>query len=285
MGAAISALPRAVGIVKRNPILLLGAVVFGLIALVGVAVSIIPLIGTIIFQVLILPVGLAGIVAMTDAGTAREDTSLGEFTGGISNYAGSMIGAYGLMFLIQAAAGIALLIVFVFVLGVGLFSAGMETGSEPGAFLTSVGLLTALVLLVVFLVLFILALIQQFLDVAVVVGGEDAAGALSEATSLITGGPLSVLGYSILRFVVLGVAIGGPLVLAFVIAGAGLEQNTAAVLVPAVLLLLVPFPLGTAPGLAYHVAYYRERRPQAAPSPSSTRGGHANVVSPPSVDS
>ena len=134
MGAAISALPRAVGIVKRNPILLLGAVVFGLIALVGVAVSIIPLIGTIIFQVLILPVGLAGIVAMTDAGTAREDTSLGEFTGGISNYAGSMIGAYGLMFLTQAAAGIALLVVFVsvFVLGVGLFSAGMGTGSEPG---------------------------------------------------------------------------------------------------------------------------------------------------------
>ena len=208
MGAAISALPRAVGIVKRNPILLLGAVVFGLIALVGVAVSIIPLIGTIILQVLILPVGLAGIVAMTDAGTAREDTSLGEFTGGISNYAGSMIGAYGLMFLIQAAAGIALLVVFVFVLGVGLFGAGMGTGSEPGAFLTSVGLLTGLVLLVVFLVFLVLGLIQQFLDVAVVVGGEDATGALSEATSLITGGPLRVLGYSILRFVVLGVAIG-----------------------------------------------------------------------------
>ena len=285
MGAAISALPRAVGIVKRNPILLLGAVMFGLIALVGVAVSIIPLIGTIIFQVLILPVGLAGIVAMTDAGTAREDTSLGEFTGGISNYAGSMIGAYGLMFLIQAAAGIALLIVFVFVLGVGLFSVGMGTGSEPGAFLTSVGLLTALVLLVVFLVLFVLALIQQFLDVAVVVGGEDATGALSEATSLITGGPLSVLGYSILRFVVLGVAIGGPLVLAFVIAGAGFEQNTSAALVPAVLLLLVAFPLGTALGFAYHVAYYRERRPRAAPSSSSTGGGNADVVSPPSVDS
>ena len=285
MGAAISALPRAVGIVKRNPILLLGAVVFGLIALVGVAVSIIPLIGTIIFQVLILPVGLAGIVAMTDAGTAREDTSLGEFTGGISNYAGSMIGAYGLMFLIQAAAGIALLIVLVFVLGVGLFSAGMGTGSEPGAFLAGVGLLTGLVLLVVFLLLLVLGLIQQFLDVAVVVGGEDATGALSEATSLITGGPLSVLGYSILRFVVLGVAIGGPLVLAFVIAGAGFEQNTSAALVPAVLLLLVAFPLGTALGFAYHVAYYRERRPQAAPSSSGTGGGNADVVSPPSVDS
>lgn len=285
MGAAISALPRAVGIVKRNPILLLGAVVFGLIALVGVAVSIIPLIGTIIFQVLILPVGLAGIVAMTDAGTAREDTSLGEFTGGISNYAGSMIGAYGLMFLIQAAAVIALVVVFVLVLGVGLFSTGMGTGSEPGAFLAGVGLLTGLVLLVVLLVLFVLALIQQFLDVAVVVGGEDATGALSEATSLITGGPLSVLGYSILRFVVLGVAIGGPLVLAFVIAGAGLEQNISAVLVPAVLLLLVAFPLGTAVGFAYHVAYYRERRPQAAPSSSGTGNGNADVVSPPSVDS
>ena len=285
MGAAISALPRAIGIVKRNPILLLGAVVFGLITLVGIAVSIIPLIGTIIFQVLILPVGLAGIVAMTDVGTSREDTSLGEFTGGISNYAKSMIGAYGLMFLIQAAAGIALLIVFVFVLGVGLFSAGMETGSEPGAFLTGVGLLTGLVLLVVFLVLLALALIQQFLDVAVVVGGENATGALSEATSLITGGPLSVLGYSILRFVVLGVAIGGPLVFAFVIAGAGLEQNTPAVLVPAVLLLLIAFPLGTALGFAYHVAYYRERRPEAAPSSSSAGGGNADVVSPPSVDS
>ena len=94
--------------------------------------SLIPLIGTIILQVLILPVGLAGIVAMTDAGTAREGTSLGEFTGGISNYAGSMIGAYGLMFLIQAAAGIALLVVFVSSSDSASSAPGWEPGRSPG---------------------------------------------------------------------------------------------------------------------------------------------------------
>ncbi|PSP96522.1 hypothetical protein BRC84_01570 [Halobacteriales archaeon QS_1_68_44] len=245
MGAAISALPRAVGIVKRNPILIAGSVLFGFIALVGVAFSLIPLIGGIIFQVLILPVGLAGIVSMTDAGT-DEGASLGDFTGGISDHAGSMIGAFGLMFLIQLATALALVVVLVFVIGFSIVGAAAE--SDPGAAFAGIGLLTGLVLLAVLLVVLVLQLVQQFLDVAVVVGGEDAAGALSEAASLVTGGPLSV-----------------------------------ALLVPAVLLMLVAFPLGVALGFAYHVAYYRERRPGAADPASDTGDGNADVVSPPSA--
>jgi len=283
MGAAISALPRAVGIVKRNPILIAGSVLFGLIALVGVAFSLIPLIGGIIFQVLILPVGLAGIVAMADAGT-EEGASLGDFTDGISDHAGSMIGAFGLMFLIQLAAVLALVVVLVFVIGFSVVGAGAATGSDPGAAFAGVGLLAGLVLLAIFLVVLALQLVQQFLDVAVVIGGEDAAGALSEATSLVTGGPLSVLGYALLRFVVLGVAVAAPLVLAVAVGGVGAAQDTAALLVPAVLLMLVAFPLGVALGFAYHVAYYRERRPGAADPASDAGGGNADVVSPPSAD-
>ena len=280
MGAAISALPRAVGIVKRNPILIAGSVLFGFIALVGVAFSLIPLIGGIIFQVLILPVGLAGIVSMTDAGT-DEGASLGDFTGGISDHAGSMIGAFGLMFLIQLATALALVVVLVFVIGFSIVGAAAE--SDPGAAFAGIGLLTGLVLLAVLLVVLVLQLVQQFLDVAVVVGGEDAAGALSEAASLVTGGPLSVLGYALLRFVVLGVAVAAPLLLAAAVAGVGVAENTTALLVPAVLLMLVAFPLGVALGFAYHVAYYRERRPGAADPASDTGDGNADVVSPPSA--
>ncbi|PSQ40529.1 hypothetical protein BRD07_07120 [Halobacteriales archaeon QS_9_68_42] len=280
MGAAISALPRAVGIVKRNPILIAGSVLFGFIALVGVAFSLIPLIGGIIFQVLILPVGLAGIVSMTDAGT-DEGASLGDFTGGISDHAGSMIGAFGLMFLIQLAVALALVVVLVFVIGFSIVGAAAE--SDPGAAFAGIGLLTGLVLLAVLLVVLVLQLVQQFLDVAVIVGGEDAAGALSEAASLVTGGPLSVLGYAFLRFVVLGVAVAAPLLLAAAVAGVGVAENTTALLVPAVLLMLVAFPLGVALGFAYHVAYYRERRPGAADPASDTGDGNADVVSPPSA--
>ena len=121
-------------------------------------------------------------------------------------------------------------------------------------------------------------------DVAVVIGGEDAAGALSEATSLVTGGPLSVLGYALLRFVVLGVAVAAPLLLAVAVAGVGVAEDTTALLVPAVLLMLVAFPLGVALGFAYHVAYYRERRPGVADPASDAGGGNADVVSPPSAD-
>ena len=284
MGAAISALPRAVGIVKRNPILIAGSVLFGFIALVGVAFSLIPLIGGIIFQVLILPVGLAGIVAMADAGTDEGDSSLGDFTGGISDHAGSMIGAYGLMFLIQLAVALALVVVLVFVIGFSIVGAGAATESDPGAAFAGIGLLTGLVLLAILLVVLVLQLVQQFLDVAVVVGGEDAAGALSEAASLVTGGPLSVLGYALLRFVVLGVAVAAPLLLAVAVAGVGVAEDTAALLVPAVLLMLVAFPLGVALGFAYHVAYYRERRPGAGDPPSDAGGGNADAVSPPSAD-
>ena len=280
MGAAISALPRAVGIVKRNPILIAGSVLFGFIALVGVAFSLIPLIGGIIFQVLILPIGLAGIVSMTDAGT-DEGASLGDFTGGISDHAGSMIGAFGLMFLIQLAVALALVVVLVFVIGFSIVGAAAE--SDPGAAFAGIGLLTGLVLLAVLLVVLVLQLVQQFLDVAVIVGGEDAAGALSEAASLVTGGPLSVLGYAFLRFVVLGVAVAAPLLLAAAVAGVGVAENTTALLVPAVLLMLVAFPLGVALGFAYHVAYYRERRPGAADPASDTGDGNADVVSPPSA--
>jgi heme/copper-type cytochrome/quinol oxidase subunit 2 len=283
MGAAISALPRAVGIVKRNPILIVGSVLFGLFALVGVVFSLIPLIGGIIFQVLILPVGLAGIVAMADAGTGEGDSSLGDFTGGISNHATSMIGAFGLMFLIQLAVAIALVVVIVFVIGFSIVGASVGTESDPGAVFAGVGLLTGLVLLAVILVVVALQLVQQFLDVAVVVGGEDAAGALSEAASLVTGGPLSVLGYALLRFVVLGVAVAAPLVLAVAVGGVGAARDTAALLVPAVLLMLVAFPLGVALGFAYHVAYYRERRPDAADPASDAGDGNADVVSPPSA--
>ena len=282
MGAAISALPRAVGIVKRNPILIAGSVLFGFIALVGVAFSLIPLIGGIIFQVLILPVGLAGIASMTDAGT-DEGASLGDFTGGISDHAGSMIGAFGLMFLIQLAVALALVVVLVFVIGFSIVGAGAATESDPGAAFAGIGLLTGLVLLAILLVVLVLQLVQQFLDVAVVVGGEDAAGALSEAASLVTGGPLSVLGYAFLRFVVLGVAVAAPLLLAAAVAGVGVAENTTALLVPAVLLMLVAFPLGVALGFAYHVAYYRERRPGAADPASDTGDGNADVVSPPSA--
>jgi hypothetical protein len=283
MGAAIAALPRSVGIVKRNPILLLGAVLFGGIVLFGTAFSFVPLVGGIIFQVVVLPLGLAGIVAMADAGATGDDASFDDFTSGVNEYVGSMIGAYGLMFLIQTVVVFLVLIVAVFVIGFGALGTEMATESDPGAAFASIGLLTILVLLATVLFAVVLGLVQQFLDVAVVIGGEDPAGALSESVSLITEGPLSVVGYSVLRFLVFGVTIGVPLAVAFGVTAVGLEQDTGALLLPAALLVVVAFPLGIAVGFAYHVAYYRERR-HGESTDVGTASHDTDVGGQPSVD-
>jgi hypothetical protein len=258
MGAALSAVPRAFGIVRSNPILLVGAVLFGVIGLVGAVLSIIPLLGVVLAQVLVLPVALVGLTEMTDSAAADDDASLGDFAHGIADNAASAIGAFALLFGAQLAIGITLTLAIVFIVGVSVTGAG--PGTDPTSTLTGGGAIGALLFLVLIVALVTLALVQQFLDVAVVVGDRGAVAALGEAKDILVEGPLSVLGYALLRFGIILVAVGIPAAAAAGVGAVGAGRESGGLLAIAAVVLLLAGPVAIAVATAYHVAYYRTRR-------------------------
>lgn len=256
MGAAIDALGDGIDIAKRNPNLVLGSAMTMLLLFgVGGLLSFIPLVGPLVTNVVVAPVALAGLVAMANAG-ASGSASFGDFTDGVGDHSVSLMGAYALLFVIQMGIGF-LLLIGIFVAGIGTMSAA--GAQDPTAMAGALGGTVLLVGLVVVLLYLVVALVTQFLDVAVVVGDADAAGSFSEAVDLVTSGPLSVLGYSLLRGVVALVAIGVPVGVGAVAIGFGVDAGQTAAIAAGVLLVVVAFPVGFAFLYAYHVAYYRRR--------------------------
>ena len=269
MGTAIAALPEAYRLVKSNPILIAGSAIFGVIAVVGVAVSIIPLFGAVLFQVLILPVGLIGLTEMTDSAAENGATSLGRFGHGISNNIKSAIGAYACMLGIQLVTGLLLAIPLAAIIGTAI----LNVGSEPsGSVLASVGALGIVGVLVVVLVIVALTTMQNFLDVAVVIGDKSATDAIAEAKDILVEAPLSVLGYALVRFTVFTTVLVVPALLAVGVGSVSSDSGGTGAGMIAGGLLLVAGPLAIAFSAAYHVVYYRNRRQDeltSAPSSGS----------------
>ena len=268
MGAAIAALPEAYRLVRSNPILVAGSAIFGVIAVVGAAVSIIPLFGAVLFQVLILPVGLIGLTEMTDSAAETGATSLGKFGNGISSNIKSAVGAYACMLGIQLVTGLLLAIPLAAVIGTAI----LNVGSEPsGSVLASVGALGIVGVLVVVLVLMALTIMQNFLDVAVVIGDKDATDAIAEAKDILVEAPLSVLGYALVRFTLFTTVLVVPALLAVGVGSVGSNSGGTGTSMIAGGLLLVAGPLAIAFAAAYHVIYYRNRR-QDELTPASSSG-------------
>ena len=225
MGAAIDAIGDAGAALRRNPNVLLGAVGSGLVLFVGLVVVLVPILGGFVYGIVVVPVALVGLVAMCDA-AVEGSTSLGDFTDGIGRHGASAVVAYGVWTLLQFAVVIALVMVAVLA-GVGLFAGGSMTSGEPTAGALD-GMSAAVVLLFVvfFLVAFVLGVVQQFLDVAVVLGADGGVEAIKEAVAVVRDGPLSTLGYLFVRsvltflgalptvvFAVAAAAVGSPLVM------------------------------------------------------------------------
>ena len=256
MGAAIDAIGDAGAALRRDSNILLGAAGSGLILFVGLFVVPVPIPGGFVYGIVVVPVALVGLVAMCDA-AIEGSTSLGEFTDGIERHGASAVVAYGVWTLLQFAVVIALVVVVVFA-GVGLFAAGgvgkrRVDGRRPRR---RVGGGRAAVL-VFFLVAFVLGVVQQFLDVAVVLGADGGTEAVKEAVAVDRDGPLSTLGYLLVRSVLTFLGVLPVIVLA------------AALGVLAVVLL----PLAFAVSFAYHVAYYRRRRPETTETSDAPSSG------------
>lgn len=268
MGAAIDALGDSIGISTRNPNLVLGGVV-AMILLFGVGgvLSLIPFVGPMVTNVVIAPIAFAGMVAMADA-AATDSASVGDFTGGISDHSVTLMGAYALLFVIQMGIGILFLVAFFFV-GFSAFAAGTGVGTgtgtgDLGAMLGAVGGTMLLVFALAMLVALAVALVTQFLDVAVVVGDADATGSFGEAIDLVTSGPLSVLGYSVLRGLLGVVVVGVPIAVGGVAIVYGTDGGGTLPIALGLLVVVLAIPVGFAFLFAYHVAYYRRRTGVAA---------------------
>lgn len=262
MGAAIDALGDSIDIARRSPNLILGGVVATvLLVVVGGVLSFIPLLGPVLAQVVVTPIALAGMIAMANA-AATDSASFGDFTDGIGDHSTTLMGAFALLYVVWMVIGMVFFVAALFV-GFGVLSAGAAS-SDPGG---AVGALGGTFLLVVgvFALLFLLvAIVTQFLDVAVVVGEADATGSFGESIELVTSGPLSVVGYSILRGVVALVGIGVPFLVGVAGVVWGIEDGGTVALLAGVGVMLLALPVGLAFIYAYHVAYYRRRAGVAA---------------------
>lgn len=210
MGATAAA-SRAVGVLQRNPVIFLGALLVSLLSLPSYAVQ---LTGQPILSVgwsgiafFLTPFLTGGLLGMADEGLEGA-TSLGTFfEAGRSNYVSLLVVALLLTVIVGGIAivgGIILAMIGVF--AIGFSSAG---GVDPGlGGLAVIGFLVLLYLLVIMG----LAFVFQFSNQAVVVDDVGAVDALRQSYVTVRGHILGALGVGAIAFV-LSLVLTGPVVL------------------------------------------------------------------------
>lgn len=266
MGAAIKALLDGAKIIKRRPTVLLvgaGAVIFAwvLTALLGF----IPLVGPLIANVLVVPLALGGMIGACRAVAKGEGPGSG-FLSALSDDWLGLIGAYGLLQLLAIGVGIVVAVVLVVVMFVLVFTlpAASSGGGGGGGGALTAGLFGGL-LIVLYVGLglagLVFGMIVQFIDAAVVIDDASPVGAFTRSWNLVKTGPLSVLGYTLLRGIVANLVILGPGLLVVVLSiGAeslGVNPNLGLILGAAGSLVIAP--LAFTYQMAYHTAYFGRR--------------------------
>lgn len=279
MGAAIDAAGDVATPIRKRPVVLVGATVTGLLLLVGLVFSLVPLIGQFIHRLVIAPVALAGLVAMIDAAFADE-VALGDLFDGMRTHGPSVIGGHLIIFGISIVVAL-VVVVAAFAFGVGVMAAFPSSpDAAGGGGVEGLGVITLLTVLVLFLVALVVVtvvyLLRAFIDVAVVIGGADATESVTESWRIIRDGPVSVVGYLLMRGVLtlvaalptvlfVGLAVGFD---TGAVAGGQLRTASPVFAVLAVVALVVPFVVS----VSYHVAYYRQRRdPVESTEPADER--------------
>ncbi|POG54552.1 DUF7847 domain-containing protein [Haloferax marisrubri] len=214
--AAISSLQTALRGIRSNPVLFLGGLALGLIALPQLATQLaqIPFVPTILTAVMffVTPFVAAGLYGMADEAVDRDgggSTSLSTLTAvGREKYVPMLLAnivqlgivlAFGIVFLIVA-------VVMAISLGLGGLAAGGDVSNLAlgGGFLVGIAVL-ALLGLVYVVVMFLV----QFYPVAVVVGDKGAIESFGESYRLVRNNVVPSLGYSVIRFVV-GLVVSIP---------------------------------------------------------------------------
>ncbi|SEK56330.1 DUF7847 domain-containing protein [Haloferax larsenii] len=201
--AAISSLKTALHGLRRNPVLFLGGLILGLVALPQLATQLaqIPLLpfGLQVVTFFVMPFFAAGLYAMAGEATGeRGRTSLSTLTAaGREKYVPYLLAkivALGIMIPFGIALGI---------LGVvGIFAIGLSAATTGGGPAMGVGVLSllgvgALIVLAYIIVLFLI----QFFPVAVVVNDADAIESFKQSYRLVRSNIVPTLGYSVIVLV------------------------------------------------------------------------------------
>ena len=279
MGAATDTLSDSIRQTIDNPLIIAVAVVAVLVGgLIAGVLSLIPIVGQLL-SAPVVAVFMAGIVGMAYVG-ARDRTSasasVSDYTATLSEHGTTVFLASLLknvaVGVLLVVAGIVFLVVPIFVVGLGSAGASQPDAADPGAFgalLAGAGVLFLLFFFLWFGVLLLAQMLFQFVDSAVVIGGKDVTGSLSESIDLFTESPGSVIAFSVLR----GLLFLGTVVVALA-AFVGSQIADSLGVVFAAIGLLVGYPTVGTVAFVYEARYYIQRRPDAAGSEETpTRGG------------
>lgn len=245
----VEPLTDAVDTVREYPKLI------GLVLAVSIVTSIlgfIPLIGP-FANMLIAPFCLAGLYGAFNLAFDGKSPDVGDFISyGEENFA-PLLGAYLLLGFIMV------LVMMAFSFAIGVAALGASSG-EAGA--SGMGAAMSLMVLVGMLGMFVAMLFLQFIDVAIVIGDFSAVDSFKESWRVFRENPISVLGYTTIRTLLMG---GGILVFFLTFAfGTGAWSATGSEpMLGGTLLFVIPVAFVvqivlTAISQAYHVAYYRQ---------------------------
>jgi len=261
MGSAINALGESLDLLRDNP--KFTGFTFGtalLTMLITVVLAFIPLIGSLLTAVIAAPLFLATLTTMAYRLKTDGEASTGDWMDGLNDNFLPIAGANAIYQVAVTILTLGLIFVLAFTSAVGGFAAGSEA---PLATLMALGPIFMLVMFLFMVFMIFVGIVMQFIDVSVVIGDAGVIDSFGHSFNLVKEAPLSTIGYTILRGFVPAVMYAVLFVVYFIITQAvGVEIGVlVAGLLGLVTLLVVPAWM-----VLYHVAYYMDRRGDAARS-------------------
>jgi hypothetical protein len=187
---------------------------------------------------------------------------MGDFTAGISEHYLPLVGATLVLGVGFFVLFLGLTIVSAFVIGFGSSLSSDPTGMLGAALIP---------VLVIFGLFALLAFLLQFFDVAIVADDAGVFGAFSKSLAVFKTAPISALGYSVLRALIVGGIMFLPIALFFTVIaggsmaaspmGGGMSSTASDALGLSAIIFfalwgLVLVPLAQVIGYTYHVAFY-----------------------------
>ena len=237
MGAMLRAAVETGRVAVRQPRVIAATLVTGVLApVLAVLSGLLPFVGGVVYALVVHPILLAGLLHVGST-AVEESVGLGTYVAGIRSHYFGLLKATLLTGTIFVPLGW-LAVVIIFTTGfTGV--AGINAG------------------LVVVLALFmVMGVGLQFIDASVVVDGDGASGAVEHSWEALAHHPVSVLGYTLVRVLSLGVVAGAVAV--FVRGGKlGFDAPNApgtGTLAAALVLGLVGYLVGG----VFHALFYRE---------------------------
>ena len=266
---AISAASEAFSTVRRNPILILVTLLYGIFQIPqfviqfadSAALVIAGAVASLIF-VLLAPFYFGGVIGMAYEGLNGKTSFRTFLRQGKANYV-SIFGAYILMFIFMIA-----LIVALGIIGVtgGLLASSVGSGGMGGTSLI-IGIIVALLVLAL---AFGFVLFTQFFGQAIVIDNRSAVGGFRGSISAVRGNKLSTLGYMVVLFLVsLVFGVLGSLI-GVLPALVGSQNILVVAGILGIVLIVVTGVLG-AFTTTYGVAFYNQIRSSTEEAPNNSQ--------------